>query len=327
MAMSVRVGILGCARIAQSAIIEPVARVQGMDVVAIASRDIARAEAFARTHGIALAHDSYEALIADPGIDAIYNPLPNSLHAEWSIRALRAGKGVLCEKPFAANARSASLMATCARETGLPLMEAVHYRFHPLALFIDELIRAQQLGEIIQIDAGMEVAGRFVPPADIRFQHGLSGGAMMDLGTYCVDALRWISGQEPRVVAAQAVLAAPDVDGGMTARFAFPSGAQGSLRCSFSGAGVGGWLTVVGTGGRLHVHNPFHPQLGHAMTIETREGSERRTFDPTPSCVFQAHSFARLCRGEVSPTITPEDSVRTMQVIDAAYLACGLSLR
>lgn len=304
--------------------IDAAAMVPGMEVVAIASRQSARAESFAQEHGIVTAHGSYEALIADPGVDAIYNPLPNNLHAEWSIRALRAGKAVLCEKPFASNAQAARLMADCARATNVPLMEAVHYRFHPLARFLDDLIRSKRLGRIDHIDAGLEVAERFVRPDDIRFRCDLGGGAMMDLGTYCVGALRWISSEEPVVVEAKATLAAPDVDSAMRARLAFPSGTHATFRCSFTAAHIRGWLTVTGTKGRLHVHNPFHPQLGNSVTIETHERSSTMAFDQTPSYVFQAGAFARLWRGEEKALITPEDSIATMQAIDAIYRAAGL---
>lgn len=301
--------------------------VQGMEVVAIASRNEAKAEAFAKEHGIARFHGSYEALLADPSVDVIYNPLPNSLHAEWSIRALRAGKGVLCEKPFAANVHSARLMADCARETGLPLMEAMHYRFHPLALFIDDVIRSRQLGRIVHIDTGLEVAAQFIKPDDIRFQSELGGGAMMDLGTYCVNALRWISEEEPLVAEASGTLAAAEVDSAMRARYVFPSGAEGTLQCSLTAVHIRGWLTVTGTNGRLNVHNPFHPQLGNTVMIETHEGSKRITFDRTPTYLFQANAFARAWRGEEELMITPEDSILNMKAIDATYLASGLSPR
>ena len=128
-----RFGILGAARIAPMALIQPARRVPEAQVVAIAARDGAKARAFAAKHGIPRVHESYDALLADPELDAIYNPLPNGLHCEWTIRALRAGKHVLCEKPIASNASEAQQMADAARETGRVLVEAFHWRYHPLA--------------------------------------------------------------------------------------------------------------------------------------------------------------------------------------------------
>lgn len=214
-------------------------------------------------------------------------------------------------------------MADCARLTGRPLMEAVHYRFHPLAHYIDELISSKRLGHIEYIEAGLEVAEEFIPPDDIRFQRDLAGGAMMDLGTYCIGALRWISGQEPTTIDAVAQLSGPDVDRAMQAQCVFPSGIQAAFQCSFSAPQIKGWLRVRGTKGNLHVDNPFHPQLGNSVRIETEAGISELTFDPTPTYVFQALSFAQLWHGGV-PVISLEDSVANMEAIDATYRAAGL---
>ena len=141
-----RFGILGAARIAPMALIQPARRVAEAQVVAVAARDGAKARAFATKHGIPRVHDSYDALLADPEIDAIYNPLPNGLHCEWTIRALRAGKHVLCEKPIASNAAEAQQMAEAARETGRVLVEAFHWRYHPLAKRVKELLASGAIG-------------------------------------------------------------------------------------------------------------------------------------------------------------------------------------
>lgn len=325
--MSIRVGILGCARIAKSAMVDAAACVSGLTVASVASRDGAKAAAFAREHGIAGIHDSYEALVADSTIDMVYIPLPNGLHEEWTIRALRAGKRVLCEKPFAANAKAARRMAECARETGLSLMEAVHYRFHPLAQFVDNTILSGCLGAIEHIDAGLEIPAKLVEPDDIRFQPGLAGGAMMDLGTYCLSALRWIASEEPRVVEASAALVAPEVDSSMRVRLAFPSGPQGTFQCSLAASEVRAWLTVTGVNGRLHIDNPFLPQLGNNVTLEINGESSTKSFERTPTYVFQAAAFAAVLRGEQSPLITLDDSIANMEAIDAIYRSAGLSPR
>lgn len=325
--MSVRIGILGCARIAKSAMVDAVPFVPDLKLVAVASRDGEKAAAYAREHNIPASHASYEALIADPEIDVVYIPLPNGMHEDWSIRALRAGKGVLCEKPFAANAQAARRMAECALVTGVPLMEAVHYRFHPLAQFVDEVIQSGRLGRIEHIDAGLEIPGKLIKPDDIRFQPDLAGGAMMDLGTYCLSALRWIAGEEPEVIEASATLVAPEVDSSMHVRLAFASGSRGSFRCSLAGSAVRVWLTITGSNGRLHVDNPFLPQLGNSITIEADGETSTRSFDQTPTYVFQAAAFAAVWRGEASPLITLEDSIANMEAIDAIYRAAGLAPR
>ena len=145
---TVRIGILGAARIAPSAVIKPARNVAGATIGAVAARDRARAQEFATKHGIPNVRDSYEALISDPDLDAIYNPLPNGLHAEWTIAALEAGKHVLCEKPFTANAKEAEAVAAVAARTGLVVMEAFHYRYHPLAQRMRDIVDSGELGTI-----------------------------------------------------------------------------------------------------------------------------------------------------------------------------------
>jgi predicted dehydrogenase len=148
-----RIGILGAARIAPMALVAPARRVAEAEVVAIAARDPAKARAFAARHGIARVHESYDALLADPALDAVYNPLPNGLHCEWTIRALRAGKHVLCEKPMASNAEEAARMAAAARETGFKLVEAFHWRYHPLAARMKAILASGAIGRPLRYEA------------------------------------------------------------------------------------------------------------------------------------------------------------------------------
>ena len=189
-------------------------------MVAVAARDRSRAEAFASKHGIPKVCDSYAALIADPDVDAIYNPLPNGLHAEWTIAALEAGKHVLCEKPFTANAKEAEAVAAVATRTGLVVMEAFHYRYHPLARRMREIVESGELGTIRRV----ETALCFPLPkfSDIRYQYDLAGGATMDVGTYTVHMARLLGCEEPEVVSATAKLRTPDVDRAMRAELSVP---------------------------------------------------------------------------------------------------------
>ncbi len=165
-----RIGLLGAAKIAPSAIVAPVRASSEASLVAVAARNIDRAREFAAKHGIPRVFDSYDAMIADPEIDAVYIPLPNGLHGEWAIKAVRAGKHVLCEKPIAANATEAEAMAGAARETGRVMMEAFHYRYHPLAQRMADIVTGGELGEIrhISIDHVFSAAAVQRHPLPLR---------------------------------------------------------------------------------------------------------------------------------------------------------------
>src|SRR5438034_2068044 len=198
------IGTLGSSRISQPALIEPATSVPEVTVAAVAARGLARAEAFALRHGLPTAHGSYEELLADPDIDAVYNPLPNSLHGPWTLRAIEAGKHVLCEKPFASNADEAAQVARAASASGLVVMEAMHYRYHPLTQRLGEVVG--EFGPVRHIQCWTSFA--IINPGDIRYDYGLAGGALMDGGWYAIDCLRLLGasdGQsEPSVTGALA---------------------------------------------------------------------------------------------------------------------------
>jgi predicted dehydrogenase len=173
------------------ALTNPAKSVPEAQILAIAARDPKRAHALAKKHHIPRVHPTYRSLLADDDIDAIYNPLPNSLHAEWTIRALKAGKHVLCEKPLASNAAEAEEMAKVAAETGLVLSEAFAYRYHPLTTRIKQILAGGQLGQIKQMEA--EFSFLLPSPNNIRFNYELAGGALMDCGCYPVSLLRYLA--------------------------------------------------------------------------------------------------------------------------------------
>lgn len=225
---AIRIGVLGAARIAPLALINPANQNPEVTVVAVAARDVARAQAFAATHGIASVHGDYEALIADPEVDAIYNPLPNGLHGRWTRAALAAGKHVLCEKPFTANAAEAREIAELATDSDRVVMEAFHYRYHPMTLRAEEIIASGELGPLRHVEAAL----CFPLPkfSDIRYDYGLAGGAMMDAGCYPVHMVRTFGGPSPEVVAAQAKLRDEQIDRAMTADLRFPAGHTGRVR-------------------------------------------------------------------------------------------------
>ena len=213
-----QIGVLGAARIAPTALIKPAKKNADVVVAAVAARDVSRAQAFAAKHGIARVHDSYEALIADPDIDAVYNPLPNGLHGKWTRAALAAGKHVLCEKPFTANADEAREIAELAAKSDRVVMEAFHYRYHPLALRIEEIIASGELGKLQRVEAAL----CFPLPnsSDIRYNYSLAGGATMDAGCYAVHMVRTFGGSTPEVVSAQAKLRDPQSRPGHDGRVA-----------------------------------------------------------------------------------------------------------
>jgi predicted dehydrogenase len=319
-----RIGVLGAARIVPSALIRPAKAVADVEVTAIAARDRSRAEAFAQRHGIARVAPSYAELIADPEIDAVYVPLPNARHAEWTLAALEAGKHVLCEKPLTSNAAEARTVATAAEAAGLVVMEAFHYRYHPL------------IGRALEIIAGLgplrhvETQLCFPLPrfSDIRYQLDLAGGAMMDAGCYAVHAMRTLAGAEPSVVSARAGLQSPQIDRLMVAEYRFGSGATGRTTASmWSRHVLGVSARVTGENGELRILNYLAPQLYHRLTIRTADGSRHEKVPGEATYTYQLRAFAdAVLRG--GPNLTPaSDAVHTMRLIDDVYEAAGLRPR
>src|SRR5271155_2445390 len=227
---SVRIGILGASRFAPMILIKPAKGNAEVVVAAVASRDVSHARAFAAKHGIARVHDSYEALVADPDLVAIYNPLPIGLHGKWTRAAIAAGKHVLCEKPFTANAAEAREVAELAAKSDRVVMEAFHYRYHPCASRVEEIIASGELGKLERVEAHWCF---WMPKfSDIRYNYSLAGGALMDLGCYAVDMVRRFGGSTPEVVSAQAKLRSPEIDRAMTAQLRFAGGHTGRIHCS-----------------------------------------------------------------------------------------------
>ena len=322
----VRIGVLGAASIVPSALLAPARHVPAVTVAAIAARDPARAASFARRHGIPRIHPTYAALLDDPEIDAVYIPLPNSLHCAWTVRALAAGKHVLCEKPFAANASEAEQMAAAADTSGRVLMQAFHYRYHPLAARMLEIVASDVLGPIRHIETWM--CFPLPLPRNIRYRYDLAGGATMDAGAYAIHLLRVLAGAEPEVTSARARLASPNVDRAMTADFRLPSGATGRMTCSmWSSAILRIAARVVGERGTLDVLNFILPQWYHRLVLRTAKGRHVEHVRGEATYTYQLRAFAdAILYG--TPTLTPPaDAVATMRVIDAVYQHAGLPVR
>jgi len=323
---TLRIGTLGAARITPAALIKPARNSSEAEVVAVAARDRSRAQTFASKHGIPRVCESYSALVNDPDIDAIYNPLPNGLHAEWTIAALEAGKHVLCEKPFTANTKEAEAVAAVAARTRLVVMEAFHWRYHPLAERVREIIDSGELGTISRVDTAL----CFPMPLfnDIRYQYDLAGGALMDVGCYTVHMARVFGREEPEVVSAEAKLRSSEVDRAMRAELLFPSGHTGRITCSmWSSWFIETFMRVTGERGQLRVINPTSPQLWHRMRVKIGDSSRTERFTRRPTYEFQLDAFcAAVLRRE--PTLTPPaDSIANMRVIDAIYVAAGMMPR
>lgn len=324
----VRIGILGAARIVPEALLKPAKQLAGtVEISAVAARDRTRADAFASKHGIGRAYGSYAELLADPAIDVVYIPLPNSLHAEWSIRALEAGKHVLCEKPIASNAAEAEQMAAAAARTGRLLVEAMHWRYHPLAARIREIIDSGVLGPIKRIDAWacVPIFGRH----DIRYQYELGGGALMDLGCYAISALRLAAAAEPQVTRADMRLATPNVDRWLEAEMQFADGRAGRITCSmWSSDFLRGELVVKGESGTLRVGNPYAPHLLHNIVIKTAAGKQSDKLRGLQTTYFyQLQALAAAVRGGPAPLTGADEALANMRVIDACYQAAGLPVR
>jgi predicted dehydrogenase len=321
-----RIGVLGAARIAPPALLRPARAIPEVSVVAIAARDPRRARSFAARHGIPRVHGTYAELVGDPDVDAVYNPLPNSLHCEWTVRALEAGKHVLCEKPLAANASEAEQMARAASSSGRVLMEAFHYRYHPLAQRMIDLVKGGTLGRVERIEANM--CALLPLPGDIRYSLELAGGATMDMGCYCVHMVRHLAGDEPVVTSAEARLSSPQVDRWMEAHLFFADGRTGRIHCSlFSSTVLDISVRVVGDRGELRALNPVAPQFFHRLTVRDERGKTVERFDRRPSYEYQLRAFVDAVTNGTRPLTGPADSIANMRVIDAIYEKAGLPAR
>ena len=321
----IRFGILGAARIAPDALIKAALNVPDAEVLAVAARDSERAREFADTHNIPRVLATYDDLVTDPELDVIYNPLPNSLHCEWTIAALRAGKHVLCEKPIASNAAEAEQMAKVAAETGKILGEAFHYRYHPLADRVRALISGGTIGRLVHVEGHFSVP---IPETNIRFDWNLAGGATMDLGCYPLHMIRYFSGMAANVIRAKAETGPKNIDIAMDAELELEGGATARMTCAMKNDSViSATFMARGDVGELRVINPIAPHRGHKLTVKTDAGEKNETVPGDTTFTHQLRAFVKAVRGEATfPTDGPE-GVINMRVIDDVYRAAGLPPR
>jgi len=312
----IRWGILGTANIAYRRIVPAIQSSRNGVVAAVASRSLEKAQSFAAEKGIPTAHGSYEALLADPNIDAIYNPLPNSEHAVWSIRAAEAGKPVLCEKPLASDAAEAGQIVDAFANHKLLLAEGFMYRFHPQTLKVKELVESGAVGEVQQISASFTFALR--SDENIRLSKALAGGGLMDVGCYPISFMRLLTGEEPSAVRALARIGqSSQVDENLAGVLMFPSGIIGHFDC-----GVRAFrcqpAEVRGTTGRIVLEKAFTMEPTEQPVIRWWHGEEYEEITLPAvnhyTLMFEAFGDA-LLEGKTYP-FSPADAVANMRVID-----------
>ncbi len=322
----IRIGILGAAAIVPMALTNPARSVPDVQITAVAARDPKRAEKFARRHRIPRVHKTYQDLFNDPEIDAIYNPLPNGLHAEWTIKALRAGKHVLCEKPFASNASEAVDMAKTANETGKVLYEAFAYRTHPLTAHMKQVMSSGEIGKVQKIEARFGFLNLNL--SNIRYRYDLAGGAQMDAGCYPISMVRFLMGEEPVVTHAKARLVRPQVDSRMESQLRFPNGAEARVICDMLSPRIfDSFLKVQGDAGEMTVISPFQPHWFHLITVRNAKSVKRGQIKGENAYVSQLRTFVSAIHSGTPFNTNPQDAINTMKVIDAIYEKAGLQPR
>lgn len=324
MTNTLRFGILGAAKIAPKALVIPARELETVEVTVIAAREKARADKFASLHGIRRVADSYREVIEADDVDVVYIPLPMNLHAKWTIEALRAGKHVLCEKPFASNAAEATEMVAVAKETGRSLGEAFHYWYHPLYQRVLDILASGSIGRVIRAAGWFNIR---VPNPDLRWDYETSGGSLMDLGCYSTHWVRHSVGEEPTVTSAQAEVGPADVDASIRAELAFPSGAVGVVESSMVQDEPAVGLRIEGTKGDIEVTNLIHPSQGNRLKISTRAGSTIGQVNAGVTYSFMLRSFVDHIRHQVPFPTSGSDSIANMAAIDAIYSSAGLRLR
>jgi D-xylose 1-dehydrogenase (NADP+, D-xylono-1,5-lactone-forming) len=289
-----------------------------VDVLAVASRDQARAEAYAREHSIERAYGGYDALLADPDVEAVYISLPNSLHVDWSIRALEAGKHVLCEKPLTRRPEDAERAFDAAERAGRVLMEAFMYRHHPQTRRIKQLVDEGAIGELRAMRAAFSfdlLADR--DEEDVRLNADLDGGSLMDVGCYCVSGARLLAG-EPERVSGEAVPAPSGVDMSFYGTLRFPGDVVAQFHSSLA-LPFKQELEVLGTEGSLLVEAPWRVDLGGDVFLRRASDEERIEVEEADAYRLELENLAAAIRGDAQPLLGRDDAVGQAAAIAALY--------
>lgn len=321
----IRVGVLGAAKITPSALIQPSRQIEGINVVGVAARDFLRARHFATKHGLEHAFDSYERLLSDPQIDAVYIPLPASLHAQWAIAAIEAGKHVLCEKPFTSNAPSARRVAKTAEGAPGVVMEGYHSAHHPLQNQLRAILESGVLGTIATARAVFCIP--LLSKKAIQWNPGLGGGGLLDVGYYPLRQLRDLFGEPTEIIHARA-RQSHDVDRRFDATLQFPGGVQGEIVTAImSHRLLASSLEICGDAGELRVTWPYHPQSGARISVRTSEGTRKTGVSRRSSYLYQLEAFRDAIRSGATPSTSPREAVAQLTAIDRLYAAAGMQAR
>ena len=311
MAHQVRWGILGCARIARLQVVPAILRCPNSMLQAVASRDVAKLTEFRSLFGDFIEHASYEALIENPSVDAIYLPLPNSLHREWAIRAMRAGKHVLCEKPLALNTGEAEEMIRTSRECGVLLMEAFMYRYTERMGKVSDVLKSGVLGQIRSINSTFRF---FLDRKNtIKEQPELGGGAMYDVGCYPLNLIGLVTQTEPVSIAVECDKS-HGVDINLSAALRYADGLIATLHCGFN-AFERNYSEIVGTEGALLVPDTFLDTPGQ-ITLLTTRGSESIAVAASDRYGEEIRDFSAAIQERKDPKLCLEESLRNMRILD-----------
>jgi predicted dehydrogenase len=316
MTSPVRWGILSTAKI-NDKVLPGLRGAAETEVVAVASRDGERARAYARERDIPRAHDSYEALLADPEVEVVYIPLPNALHVPWALRALEAGKHVLCEKPIARRAADAERAVTAAREHGRLLAEAFMYRHHPQTRRLTELVAEGAVGELRAVRSHFSF--HYTSESDVRLSAELDGGALMDVGCYCVSAARLLAG-EPEAARAFQVIGGDGVDIRFAATMRFAHGVLAHFDAGLDFADRFE-LEVVGSQGTLTLHDPWHCVRPGVELRRDGEPAQQIAIEAANPYTCQAENVSAAVRGEAELLVAGAEIVGQARAIEALYAA------
>lgn len=309
-----RIGLVGASRVASFAIIAAAREIEGVEVVAVAARDPARARAYAEEHGLGKVHADYASLYADPGIDLVYIGTPPSLHAGQAMAAIEAGKAVLVEKPFALSSKEARRVAARAAERNIPVFEAMHSPHHHLFGRVTDLIDAGTLGSLRHIDAVFDAPIDQEDP--IRWRAEFGGGALMDLGVYPLALVRRLAGEDFAVRSVTAVMRS-GVDESFAAELVYANGVTARIASTMKPLKPALTLRIEGDDGVLTIRNPYVPQIGHLLTLETRGQVTTETVEGPGSYAAQL-AVVRRTLVEAEPFPYPaDDFVRSMEAIEA----------
>ena len=316
----VRWGVLGTAQIAKVCVIPAILKSKNGVLQAISSRTLGKAQALVEKYRQGVAYKGYAALLEDPEIDAVYIPLPNQLHKEWTIKALGAGKHVLVEKPFAMNAGEAEAMVDAAQRHGRLLMEAFMYRFHPRSLRIKQLVEEDALGRISLIRSAFTFPVKRDGSNERLFLPEMGGGALWDVGCYGVSVARWLLSEEPIAVSAQADYSEDGVDTNFAGTLRFPSGALAVVESSFSAA-LQQTFSIMGENGAIELpHDAFIPWEKDATFLLRGANDEHGQIVRVPGAdeyQLMIEHFADALQGNAQLAISPGDSVNQMRILDA----------